>query len=69
MNLLQIIAILVYVLTLFFILFFSTNRFEKDWFKKLSKGKNYSPGGYMYFRIICVVVVVSFILLLKWLGI
>ncbi len=67
MSLLQIIAILVYILTLFFILFFSTNRFEKGWLKKISK-TNLS-GGYMYFRIICVVVVISFILLLKWLGV
>ena len=67
MSLLQTITILVYILTLFFILFFSTNRFEKGWLKKISK-TNLS-GGYMYFRIVCIIVVIGFVLVLKLLGV
>jgi len=69
MNLLQIISILVYILTLFVCLYFYTRRFEKDWLKKMTSGKYSLQGGYMYFRIICVVIVIGFVLLLKWVGI
>jgi hypothetical protein len=69
MNTLQTIAILAYLVTLFFCLFFYTKRFEKGWLQKMVKGKYNVSNGYIDFRVISIIVVVSFVLLLKWIGV
>lgn len=71
MNTLQFLAILAYVTVMILFLYFNTNKFEKGWVKNLLSSGKYKNlrGGYIYFRFIAAGVVISLVLLLKWIGV
>lgn len=70
MNTLQLIALIVYLLTLTGCLYFFTKRFEKGWFRKVRQGQySLSNKGHIDFRIICLVIVLVFVFIIKWAGV
>lgn len=68
MNRLQFIAIFIYIASLFAIFYFLTNKFEKDWYKKMKANKYPFGGGFVDFRAIVIIVVFSVMGVLKLVG-
>jgi hypothetical protein len=64
MNISQIVALVAYVIVMFFFFYFATNKFEKGWIRNLAKGNKFNIDIWS-FRLIAVVLVVGFVLLFK----